>query len=102
MRPLPRSHALPSSSSFQVRAGLARYTITGTPLHEGKSAATVMFWDPGPDELSVTAEDRAGNGCQANLFLMYGNPLSRDRRLSRGVSCLPVRSGCPARRPRPA
>lgn len=63
-----------SPISFQVRAGLARFTVTGSPLLDGKSAATVMFWDPGPNQLSVTAEDRAGNGCQADLFLMYGTP----------------------------
>ncbi len=59
---------------FEVRAGLAHFGVTGSALHDERSAATVMFWDPGPNRVIVTASDRAGNACWADAGVMYGTP----------------------------
>lgn len=63
-----------SPIQFEVRAGLATFGITGSALQDERSRATVMFWDPGPNQVVVTASDHAGNACWANAGVMYGTP----------------------------
>ena len=58
-------------STFTVRGGGEKFELAGSDIKSGGSVATLMFWNPGSNSVSVEASDYAGNYCSSTLSVEF-------------------------------